>query len=271
LHEFDDAEEIAAMRPEDRPGCPKGHLGVTFDQHLTSQLNVVGSTVADAAPEALRWVFDNDDVQLRVTESAFIEKKGVDGSEGIRVERGGDDSRSSSADLTATGRLDDRVSGKASPKVLRELRVADLLVERLNRDGGQWRQPRRLDASAKDERGVDCEASDPSGKILSIQVTSVERELWRQLSRDPEVARTSPTIDDVVDAVGWAIARKGRVDGRGKITLAIDGTDSTAPSLRTVVLTFRQRHGRWARDEGHEAVWVVGPTVDLVNRLDVAE
>jgi len=51
--------------------------------------------------------------------------------------------------------------------------------------------------------------------------------------------------------------------------LALDATDSPRAALRSVVEMFREQYGEWTAGVGFQEVWVVGPVIDLVNRLDI--
>jgi len=218
-------------------------------------------------PESLRNVFDKD--HGSGTESAFVDGSSIDGSEAIRIDRGGTDARSAAADRYADGQLHDRIRGRASAKGAIELRAATLFIERLNRAGGNWNLPILVNADAKHEAGIDATAGTNDGDILSMQVTTVEREAWAQLAHVPEVARLSGKTSRAVEALRCSIADKSNIDGRDKIVLLIDASDSPAASLRSVVADFRREFGAWAQQQGYAAIWVTGPVIDLVNRLDV--
>lgn len=203
-----------------------------------------------------------------LTDSAFVDGSGPSGAEYIRVARGGPDPRIAGADLAPPGTVGNRVEGRASPKDDRELRTASGLVERLNLDGAGWYD---LHRAVGREEGVDCEARNPVGDLLRIQVTFADQDIWSGLIRQDDAVERSDTVDIVVNRIRNAIEKKRtRYDPRIKlgITLALDATDSPAPALRSVVQAFRSAHGQWAAEAGFAEIWIVGPVVDLVHRLD---
>ena len=186
-------------------------------------------------------------------------------TEGLRSSRG--DSRVSRADSTASGQASDEIRGRPSGKRDSELRAAQLLVERLNADGGHWGTPTTWPANAP-EQGVDCIALDGHGDELKIQVTTPETEAWRLLGAEggpASVARTV-TTDDLVKALHDAIQRK-HLKAYPDIILVLDATDSVGFALATVVDAFRARYGAWAKGN-FASVWLAGPVVDTVSRLD---
>jgi hypothetical protein len=140
-------------------------------------------------------------------ESAFVDGLGGDGSETIRVARGGSDGRVASADATPDGKIADRIEGRASYKDHAEFRVAANLVSRLNQLGANWRSPVLLRADAREERGVDCIAHDGAGNKLLIQVTTTDQDAWGQLARDSLVVRGVTSVA-VVEAIRAAIAHR---------------------------------------------------------------
>jgi hypothetical protein len=204
-----------------------------------------------------------------IREDVVADSSGPGGRGAIRVERTGEDARSAAADLDETGRVGDRIVGRASAKADAELRAASRFVERLNRDGAQWGALIVVNARAPDETGVDCVAENDDGEQLMMQVTSSEGEAWRRLAHEPEVVRQLEHIEPVLEALRATISSKSVLDGRGGITLLIDATDSPRASLRSVASEFQRRHGRWARECKWQAIWLVGPVVELVHRLDV--
>ncbi len=263
---FLDGASLASVGAENRPPCPRcGHHAVELVVELPSGIDMDGS-VARPTPELVLEIFDSDFGQL--SESAYVDGTGHDGSEVIRVERGGADARRATAERDADGRLNDRIVGRASPKALVELRAASLFVQRMNRDGGRWKPPIVVDAHSNVEAGIDCIAESDSGEILNMQVTTVERQAWAELAHRPDISRASDDVGRAVVALRVAVEAKSKIDGRGAITLLIDASDSPAAALRSVVAEFRRDFGTWAAGQGNQAIWVVGPVVDLVNRLD---
>jgi hypothetical protein len=212
----------------------------------------------------MHYVSDSD--AAAACESVVVDGRGQDGSERIAQNRGGVDCRVASADASGEGTIRDRIEGGAPGKEAAELRVAQLLVSRLNGLGQNWNIPRLIRADARSERGVDCVASDRSDPrvLLQIQVTTTEREAWRQTGavHERETGRLA-----VVGMVRTAIeAKRTRADS--KIVLALDATDSPRAAFRSVVELFRDQHGEWAAGVGFREVWLVGPAINLVSRLD---
>jgi hypothetical protein len=192
---------------------------------------------------------------------------GATADESIRVGRGGADPRVADADLAGSGEISDRIEGRASTKDAGELRAASVLVEHLNAQGGRWAPP-SLQTGPED--GVDAIASDGVER-LRIQVTTPERSAWAQLATEPQVARSDESVDVAVEAIRTAIESKTLFAGRDDIVLALDATDSPVYALSGVAEAFRAGHEDWARQVGYKAIWLVGPIVDLVHRLDNAE
>jgi hypothetical protein len=70
---------------------------------------------------------------------------GPSDTEGVRVGRGDGTRRESNADRLADGSLVEEVQGRPPRSKETELRVARMLVEKLNSEGGSWAAPRSLD------------------------------------------------------------------------------------------------------------------------------
>lgn len=203
---------------------------------------------------------------LTVTESAFVHRRGEDGSEGITLSRGGDDQRQSRADVSSSGGLTDEIHGAASHKSLSELRAAAVLVEHLNMNSAQWSAPEAWPDSEHEE-GVDCVARGPQGELLKIQVTTPERSAWAQLAKVESIARQA-SAQEAVAALRQAIAHK-RLKAHGDTVLVLDATDSPQYALQAVAQEFVREHGGWTRSIGFAEVWVAGPVRETVHRLDV--
>lgn len=203
---------------------------------------------------------------ISVSESAFVSKANASGDKvGLVVSRGGVDPRVASSDLGADGRLVSRVEGRASDKKDAELRTAQLFVQRLNVLGGQWGEP-SAPADGAPEEGVDALARDQAGNTLKIQVTTPETRAWAATATQPGAWTDEGGLDETVEAVRGAIERK-HLKAHPDIHLVLDATDSTRFALTQVVQTFREGHGAWARGRFAE-VWIAGPVVDAVARLD---
>ena len=226
---------------------------------------MAGSKIAGVPEDpAIHHVFDEDAASSY--ESAVVDGLGRDGDERIAVDRGGPDPRVASANAFIAGPITDRIEGNASHKDHAELRVARYLVQRLNQLGADWRDLQLLRASSRDERGVDCVARDTDGRTLQIQVTTTERKAWKQLADVPSIERSTAN-DAVVEAIRASIENKATQADR-HVVLALDATDSVRAAFRSVAGKFREQHGRWAAEIGFQEIWLVGPAVGLVHRLD---
>jgi hypothetical protein len=186
--------------------------------------------------------------------------------EAIRVARGSEDSRVAGADIDPVGELGDHIEGPASSKDRSELRAAMLLVEHLNACGDHWAPPTLYRGK---EIGVDAVAGDGAER-LQIQVTTPERSAWPLLAKQQRVERSDPSVNDAVDSLEAAIKDKALFSELGEIVLALDATDSSRYALRAVADAFLARHASWAASVGYQAIWLVGPSADLVHRLDVS-
>lgn len=240
-YEYDDPTKIAAMRRGQRFPCPQcGSQTITFGVALVARLSTSATIVAHKPPS---------------------DQTG----ESVRIERGGDDPRVAGADVHGLRGLSDEVEGRASPKALSELRTATILVEYLNSQGAQWESPNLY--AGKREVGVDAVAQSGASRLL-IQVTTREREIWRRTAREGRVERADPDVSTAVEAIRAAIDDKKLFSEIGDVVLALDGTDSPRYALQVVTDQFRDRHATWAMAIGYKEIWMVGPSADLVHRLD---
>ncbi len=118
----------------------------------------------------------------------------------------------------------------------------------------------------KEDDRVDARANWASGGSLRMQVTralpGADYEAQRHAG---EVERTRDSQDSV-ELLRRAIEKK-RNRVRGDITLLIDGRHAADLALPAPTV-FAHQHGEWAREQGWESVWVVGP--GFAKRLDWA-
>ncbi|MFM9540074.1 hypothetical protein [Streptomyces turgidiscabies] len=206
----------------------------------------------------VHYVEVNDTVG--VTESHVVDGFG-EGGETIVT---GGDGHDTSVEADPAGPVTVRVGRKPSTAES-ELRTAQLLVQRLNHDGAQWEPPQLTNPGARDEKGIDCEASGPEGLRLRIQVTTPERVAFREIGRGSEF-RSSTSEESLVVALRDAIEAK-RTRSAPDIHLALDAVHAPAHALRSVAEAFRRLHGGWAASVGFQEIWLVGPSVGLVQRL----
>ncbi|MFF7953982.1 hypothetical protein [Streptomyces griseorubiginosus] len=176
----------------------------------------------------------------------------------------GGDGHDTSVETVPADAVDVRV-GRRPTKAESELRTAQILVRRLNQDGAQWAPPQLTNPSARDERGIDCEASGPKGLRLRIQVTTPEREAWREIGRGAQF-RATVSKQALVEALRVAIEVK-RTRSDADIHLALDAVHAPAHALRSVAETFVNQYVGWAQGVGFQEIWLVGPSVLLVQRL----
>jgi hypothetical protein len=191
------------------------------------------------------------------------DKSGSPEGEAVRVSGPGE--RVAAVDFAPDGSVPSQIAGPAPRGEEGSLETAQLLVHRLRQSGENWDDPVTVD-----RQDVDCEARS-GDQVLPIQVTRVSRaRFWENLGRVGR-ATEQGTADQAGDELMNAIAAKARqLPGVQKATLvlALDARDTPGFALRGVVSRFRQRHGHQAAALGFRGVWVIGPTVDLVARLD---
>jgi hypothetical protein len=96
-------------------------------------------------------------------------------------------------------------------------------------------------------------------------VTTTEREVWQRTREN--LHERSAEIHEVVEAIHDAIQAKSK-QADPEIMLALDATDSPRAAVRPVVNAFRTQYGAWAAGVGFQEIWVVGPVIALVTRLD---
>jgi hypothetical protein len=145
---------------------------------------------------------------ISVTESAFVSKANSAGETvGFAVSRGGTDPRVASSDLDEDGCIVSKIEGRASNKKKSELRTAQLLVQKLNSMGQEWKEP-SLPPEGTPEEGVDAIASDIFGHTLKIQVTTPETHAWAALGAQPGPWTSGAEVAEAVQAVFEAVKRK---------------------------------------------------------------
>jgi hypothetical protein len=234
-------DERSDLPIEDRQRCPRcGSVGRFFYAQLEGEVGLTSRMAAH--------------------------KRYPSGSpEGEAVRLSGPGERAAAADFAPDGSVPSQLAGPAPRGEEGSLETAQLLVHRLRQAGENWDDPVTVD-----RQDVDCEARS-GDQVLPIQVTRVSRtRFWENLGRVGR-ATEQGTTDQAADKVMNAIATKARrlpAVQRAALVLALDAQDTPAFALRGVVSRFRQRHGHHAAALGFRGVWVIGPTVDLVARLD---
>ena len=212
--------------------------------------------------EGVHHVFQFDEA-VGIDDGMTLHKKGVDGTEGLRVERGGSDPRSASADIDESGTLAIVIVEPASPKEAAELRAAQTLVQYLNASDARW-QPATIREGRED--GVDCVASGEDGARLEMQITTPERMAWK-VTRGGERYERSEAAHEAAAAIRVAIAAK-RPKAHRDVLLVLDAGGSPGYALKAVADRFRELYIGEARECGFAAVWLVGPVIETVHRLD---
>jgi hypothetical protein len=184
--------------------------------------------------------------------------------EAVRVSGPGD--RVAAADFDPGGSVPYDIAGPAPQGEEGSLEAAQLLIDRLRQFGENWDDPVKVN-----NQDVDCEAWSAE-RVLPMQVTRVPRtRVWEKLGRVGKASEQA-TAEQAADELMNAMAAKARrLPGVQKATLVLvlDARDTPAFALQGVVSKFHQRYGRQAVALGFRGVWVVGPTVDLVARLDI--
>lgn len=149
------------------------------------------------------------------------------------------------------------------------LRVCNLLVEKIRADG---RQPGIASVPSGAERGIDCEIPTKAG-VLQVQVTRpATPKVWQALAMLGRSSRTlsaDEAVADLLQALNKKARKFSRNDRRSTV-LAIDATETVVHSMRAVVDKIRELHQPGITQVGFAEVWVIGPHVEQVHRLDVS-
>lgn len=180
------------------------------------------------------------------------------------------DGRASSAELLGDLGLQSLMEGPASQGEADSLRVCRMLMLRLNLDGARWVEVRESQHDSIDGELVDC--GGPS-HTLAVQVVRAiaTQEVYRTLRKHGSYNETR-SFEAAIAALRQAIEHKTPRHGRAdpSVVLALDATQLPGLAFDAVVRRFQLEHGRWAAKSGYQAIWLVGPQVRLVWRLDVA-
>jgi hypothetical protein len=194
-----------------------------------------------------------------------VRKIAADGSDAIRV---ADDQRQSvSADLGADGQAQYEVTGRSRQGEEGVLQVCQILAQRLRRDDSSVGAPRM---ATSPETGVDCEIPVHNG-FLPVQITRpATPDFWRRLNRDAVANRSISLTDAVQDLIALieAKAKKTSPMDRALILLALDATETAVHAMPLVAQAARRLHGADIGKHGFKSVWIVGPSDDLVFRVD---
>lgn len=108
------------------------------------------------------------------------------------------------------------------------------------------------------EVGVDAVATRAGGKAMRVQVTRVERGVWREMARSKK-ADTEHGTAALADNIRTAIEAKRNTDGRSALVLDLDARRTPGYLFDGVIVEFRRltesgpppsgsrRYGSWAR------------------------
>lgn len=221
--------------------------------------------------------------RVEVSDDLLMQLKRND--ELIASQSTGSDGRSSSAAPPSPGELEIQVRGSPYQGEDNTLWTCRLLIRKWNEDGEDWDDPKLVSDDPKmvsddpklvlDQKCVDClSASNSGSEKARIQVTRAnsDSEFWQKLSKEKFNSQRVGTRD-IADQVKKTIEKKKRKipqEVRAGIHLALDArlTHGHEFAFPDVVECFRKRHGTWVDACGFRSVWLVGPSLDLVQRLD---
>lgn len=194
---------------------------------------------------------------------AHGQKEGGDHiGEAVRVSGPGE--RAASGDVLCAASATQDISGPAPHGEEGRLDSANLLVQKLRELGQDWKHPYVVDVA-----DIDCRA-DGDGGFLDMQVVRADTsDTWKTLSRTGRASKAA-SPNELADALLEVARKKARLPPAqlGNLVLVIDARDTPVFAMGAIVESFRQRHLDGATRLGFRAVWVVGPTVELVARLD---
>jgi hypothetical protein len=172
-----------------------------------------------------------------------------------------------SSDLKQNGAVVSSVQLKIKPNEGNVPIVGRILAERLSDAKTKW----QLSTDASLSIDIDCRLTN-NNDCLDIQITRADNrsKIYKSIQTQGSFIETSQ-IDQlsilIKEAIESKAARIPEVQ-RKSIVLALDATDTPNLSLDPIVEKFRQAYGDWLRSLSFYSVWIVGPNVDLTNRLD---
>ncbi len=172
-------------------------------------------------------------------------------SEGVSIEA---DATQEGVSFTAKGKPPQNEEGA--------IVCCGLLAEHLRRHDSRVGPPR---APSGPEHGVDCEIETSAG-LLAIQVTRPSGDLWRSLGTRGDASATTLGERLAEDLMNSARKKATHINPTG-VVLALDVTSSAHYATGTVRNRLAARGADFAA-LGFDAVWLVGPVVALVVRLD---
>ncbi|MFC1910949.1 hypothetical protein ACFLXC_06740 [Chloroflexota bacterium] len=178
--------------------------------------------------------------------------------------------RTVSAEQDKDDRLKYTLTGNSPHGEEDTLSACRILVNKLNKAGGNWDQPTSGDGV------IDCQTVDrqDNQRKLEIQIVHavVNPEFWKALNTNGEIVRDEDvkTLADQIKSAIEAKANKRKIPevSRRGLDLALDATRIPALGFDSVVEDFRSRYGKWANELGFASVWLVGPSEGLTWQLN---
>ena len=176
--------------------------------------------------------------------------------------------RTASADQIKDGALSYTLNGNSPQGEEDTLSACRILVNTLNKAGGNWHQPTIGDGA------VDCQAVDRQSdeRKLCVQIVRaiVDTEFWKTLNLEGKIERNDypKALAEQIKSAIDAKARKIPKTSRRGLVLALDATRLPGLGFEAVVEDFRSRWGLWAETLGFDSVWLVGPLESLTWQLD---
>lgn len=231
---------------------------------IGGKVRPTGKLVAHKFPSALH-INVNDN--LAIGEEYVIHGNG-DGLERIRI--ADSEGQSVAADDNSNGKIDFSIKGKSRQGETGLIEVCAILIERLNQDGANW--SRLVDLNTIDgrkEEGVDCESYD-GDLVLKMQVTRVERGIWRDLSNSGAASKKRD-VPELAESIRSAILTKSSTiprDQREELILVLDAFETPDYAFERSVKLFRETYRSEISALKFREVWLVGPTVTMTHRLD---
>jgi hypothetical protein len=155
--------------------------------------------------------------------------------------------------------------------------ICGLFIEKLNQLGQNWSNITvTANVGSKSETGIDCKAFNDENETLEIQVVRAlsNPEIYRQLALTRKASQSYNQAFDNAKIIMSTINKKcGRISQRDRIsiTLVLDSTETPTLVFKDTIRFFRKKYGAEAKKLGFRNIWIVGPTVDLVEKLDFTE
>lgn len=166
----------------------------------------------------------------------------------------------SAADETGAS-IDMRLTGISPQGEKDSLIAATILIAALNRHRASWGVATLADDPA------DCEASDPSGRQLRIQVVRAtgSSAVWRQLGAVGKTEASS-SVADLVGELAAAIEKKSKHYApavKSGLVLALDANRVPGFIFDSVKEAAINQLQLLCRSSAFSSIWVVGPTAEL--------